>query len=283
VLLSEISGSSVLHALQHSGVTTVFMPPTLIGMVIAAGEGKKYRFPTLKHLIYGGAPMPAEQIRRAQEFFGPVIGVTYGQTEAPQIVSFMTGEQMSHPDCAGSVGKPSILSDFAIMAADGALLAPGDTGEIVVRGDMIMSGYLEQPEKTSETIVNGWLHTGDLGYVDERGFLFLRGRQREVIISGGFNVYPIDVESEMSAHPSVQECAVYGMLNEKWGEAVTAAVVLKPGAVINSDALIAFAKRQLGSVKAPKHIHILDDLPRTAVGKVDKEALKKRTKTETGI
>jgi len=229
-------------------------------------------------LIYGGAPMPVEKIRQAQEFFGPVLGVTYGQTEAPQIVTYLTGADMKNSENIASVGTASLLSDMGIMDENGCLLPHGETGEIVVRGPMIMSGYLDQPDKTAETIIDGWLHTGDLGYLDERGYLFLRGRRRDVIITGGFNVYPVDVEDVLGRHPAVYECAVYGLPDEKWGEAVHAALQLNSNVSGPTEAeIIAWAKDRLGSVKAPKHIHFVSDLPRNPVGKVDKIELKRAT------
>ena len=278
VLLKETSADSVLDALQNRAISSVFMPPTLLYMTMAAGEGGSGRFPALRHLICGGAPMPAEKIRLAQAFFGPVIGLTYGQTEAPQIISYASGADLADPQNIHSVGRPSLLSDFAILDPDGQELEQGETGEIVVRGDMIMSGYLDMPEKTAETIIDGWLHTGDLGYVDNRGFLYLRGRSREVIITGGFNVYPVDVEEEISTHPGVHEAAVFGVDDDKWGEAVHAAVQLKPGAQLEATELIHYAKGRLGSVKAPKCVHFYDSLPRSAVGKVDKTRLRENHK-----
>jgi len=274
VLLDSVDAASVLHALRSQSITTVFMPPTLFYMVMAIDPESTLGSSSLKRLIYGGAPMPIEKIREAQRFFGPVVEVTYGQTEAPQIVTFLSGKELMSERYVTSVGRASLLSDFAIMGADGQVLPPGETGEIVVRGQMIMSGYLELPDKTAETIVDGWLHTGDLGCVDENGYLFLRGRSREVIITGGFNVYPIDVENILSGHPLVHDVAVFGLPDEKWGEAVTAAVQLKAGASLSEEALIAYAKQQIGSVKAPKHIHFYDDLPRNPVGKVDKVSVK---------
>lgn len=275
VLLNETRPEPVLDALERRGITAVFMPPTLFYMVMEAGAGRSWSFPRLQHLIYGGAPMPLEKIRQAQDFFGPVVGVTYGQTEAPQIVTFLTGADMMLDENIRSVGRASMFSDFAIMDLTGKLLPVGETGEIVVRGPMIMAGYLEQPDKSTETLVDGWLHTGDLGFMDERGYLFLKGRRREVIITGGFNVYPVDVEDALGKHPAVYECAVFGVPDEKWGEAVCAAVQLKQGEVLTGQELVSYAKEQLGSVKAPKHVEFHDSLPRSAVGKIDKERLRR--------
>jgi len=274
LILDEMNAETVLDAMQQHGVTNVFMPPTLFYMVMAAGATRNCAFPRLRHLIYGGAPMPVGKIREAQQFFGPVVEVTYGQTEAPQIVSFLSGKELLDPRNVSSVGRASLLSDFSIMLPDGSLAAVGEVGEIVVRGPMIMAGYLEQPDKSAETIVDGWLHTGDLGYLDERGYLYLRGRSREVIITGGFNVYPVDVEDTFGKHPDVQEVAVFGVEDEKWGEAVCAAIHLKDGSTASEAELIRYAKEQMGSVKAPKHIHFLDGLPRNPVGKIDKLILK---------
>lgn len=276
VILDDTSPAGVLDALQNLAISNVFMPPTLIYMVMAAGANQAPRFPALKHLVCGGAPMPAEKLRNAQEFFGPVIAMTYGQTEAPQIISFAGGADLVDTQNINSVGRASLLSDFAIMDAEGRLLPDGQTGEVVVRGDMLMSGYLGMPEKTAETIVDGWLHTGDLGYVDARGYLYLRGRSRELIITGGFNVYPVDVEDELSKHPMVHEAAVFGVDDEKWGEAVHAAIQLKAGAQLTEDELILYVKDRMGSVKAPKFVHFYENLPRSAVGKVDKVVLKQR-------
>lgn len=274
VIMDDVGATAVLEALETRGVTSVFMPPTLCYMIMQEASGRSPQFPALRRLICGGAPMPAEKIRQAQAFFGPVIEITYGQTEAPQIVCYLTGSDLMDPRYVQSVGRASILSDCAIMGPDGGLLGRDETGEIVVRGEMIMSGYLDQPDKTAETIIDGWLHTGDLGYFDENRYLFLRGRSREVIITGGFNVYPVDVEDVLSNHPAVNEAAVFGIEDTKWGEAVVAAISLTPGVQATDAEIIAFAKAQMGSVKAPKIIHFHETLPRNPVGKVDKVLLK---------
>lgn len=154
------------------------------------------------------------------------------------------------------------------MGPDGDILEPNQEGEIVLKGDLVMAGYFQMPEKTEETIIDGWLHTGDIGYIDERGFVFIKDRIRDVVITGGFNVYPSDVEAVLGQHPAVKECIVFGVPDDKWGEAVVAAVELHDGIESESQPIIDFVKDRLDSVKAPKKLHITDNLPRSAVGKV---------------
>jgi acyl-CoA synthetase (AMP-forming)/AMP-acid ligase II len=162
------------------------------------------------------------------------------------------------------------------MSQDGAILPENTIGEVVIRGHLVMKGYWRLPEKTAETLIDGWLHTGDVGLIDERGYLFLKDRIRDVIITGGFNIYPTDVENILSQHPAVYECAVFGMSDEKWGEAVHAAIQLQPEMTCEPAELIAFVKEALGSVHAPKVIHFFDKLPVSSVGKVLKTAIREQ-------
>jgi len=274
LFLDKTDPASVIQAFREQGGTMSFMPPTLIYMVMAHPGVSRADFPQLRNLIYGGAPMPAEKVDQLRAFFGDVVGTTYGQTEAPQIVTMMRPSGFQDPLNRGSVGRCTWLSDMAIMSPDGTILSEGEVGEVVVRGHLVMTGYWRLPEKTAETIIDEWLHTGDVGLIDERGYLFLKDRIRDVIITGGFNIYPTDVENVLSQHPAVYECAVFGMPDEKWGEAVHAAVQLHPGATCKAEDLIGHVKTALGSVHAPKKIHFLDQLPRSSVGKVLKTAIR---------
>jgi acyl-CoA synthetase (AMP-forming)/AMP-acid ligase II len=173
-----------------------------------------------------------------------------------------------------SVGRAVGATRVQVMSPDGQLLPAGEVGEIVVRGDLVMTGYLDQPELTAQTIVDAWLHTGDLGVLDDRGYLYIKGRLREVIITGGFNVFPADVEAVLGRHPAVAECSVFGVDDPKWGEAVHAAVRLRDGALASEAELIQFVKGGLDSVKAPKKVHVVAELPHTAVGKVSRMAVR---------
>jgi acyl-CoA synthetase (AMP-forming)/AMP-acid ligase II len=186
----------------------------------------------------------------------------------------MRAHELELEENLASVGRPSDVARVEIMDANGAILPRGATGEIVVDGPLVMTGYLGRPDLTAQTIVDGWLHTGDLGAIDERGFLFIRGRLREVINTGGFKVYPGDVEVALVRHPAVAECCVFGVEDEKWGEAVHAAVRLMPGAHAGAEELIDFTKRELDSIKAPKRIYFFDELPRNPAGKVSRSAVK---------
>ncbi|RBL86419.1 long-chain fatty acid--CoA ligase [Streptomyces cavourensis] len=281
VLLEAATPAAITAAFRERGGTLSFMPPTLIYMIMAQPGVSRADFPRLRNLIYGGAPMPPEKIERARAFFGPVLGTTYGQTEAPQIVTVLRPADLDAPENRASVGRVTWLSDVAIMAPDGALLPRGEIGEVVVRGDLVMSGYWRLPEKTAETVIDGWLHTGDTGLIDPRGYLFLKDRLRDVIITGGFNVYPVDVENALSAHPAVYECSVFGLPDDKWGEAVHAAVQFHPGATADADALKAHVRGLLGPVATPKQFHIHDSLPRSPVGKVLKNAVRDAALKET--
>jgi fatty-acyl-CoA synthase len=269
-LLDDPKPPRVLDAIESYGVTTMYAPPTLIYGMLGDPTARDRNYRSLRHVIYSAAPMRAEQIREAQRVFGPVIETAYGQVEAPQIVTAMRAAELARDENIASVGRPSSVAEVAIMSPSGDVLPNGETGEVVVRGPLVMSGYLDRPDMTADVIIDGWLHTGDLGVIDDRGYVFIRGRLREVINSGGFKIVPGDVESTLGRHPAVAECCVFGVEDAKWGEMVQAAVRLTPGVVVSGAELIAFAKDQLGSVKAPKAIHFVGELPRNAAGKVSR-------------
>ncbi|HYD68141.1 AMP-binding protein, partial [Azospirillum sp.] len=275
-LEDKTSPAGVLEALESRHVTLSFVPPTLIYMMEQELAGRRPNAPRLRHLIYGAAPMPPEKVRHAIEIFGPVIGSNYGQTEAPQVITVMTGKDYANGTRLASCGRPGLLARVEVMDRDGRILPPGKEGEIIVRGDLLMLGYLDMPEATAETLRDGWLHTGDVGVFDEQGYLTIKDRLRDVIITGGFNVYPNDVEAVLVRHPAVQEAVVFGVPDEKWGEAVHAAVKPRAGAVVDPEAVIAHVKAELGSVKAPKRVHVVPELPRNPVGKVVRREARER-------
>ena len=278
VILDGAGAEIVRTAFRERRGTVCFMPPTLVYMLMALPNASKDDFPKLRRLIYGGAPMPPEQVRKVRDFFGPVLGTTYGQTEAPQILTVMRPEDFEDPNNWAAVGRPTWFSDVAIMSPEGEILPTGEIGEVVARGDLLMNGYWRMPEKTAETIIDGWLHTGDRGLIDARGFLYLKDRLKDIVITGGFNVYPVDVENALSQHPAVHECLVFGLPDEKWGETVQAAVQLHPGQKVDQAELIAFVRNLLGPVQTPKNIHFYESLPRSNVGKLLKSAVIEKLK-----
>jgi acyl-CoA synthetase (AMP-forming)/AMP-acid ligase II len=224
--------------------------------------------------------MSLEKLKQALRVFGPVMLQGYGQTEAPGSIAFLrpgdhfVNGQIAPDSRLSACGLPAITNTLTIKDEFGKALPQGQTGEICVRGDIVMKGYYKQPEKTAEAIVDGWLHTGDIGHLDDEGFLHITDRRRDMIISGGFNVFPSEVEQVLWTHPDVLDCAVIGVPDPMWGEAVKAVVELKPGAQADAKALIALCKARLGSVKTPKSVDFIPSLPRSLAGKVLKKTLR---------
>lgn len=280
VIMPKPDLDSCLALIAEYHITHIFLPPTLIYMLLEHPKRDIADLSSLQCFWYGAAPMSPAKLEVALKTFGPVMAQLFGQTEAPMMISTMSPADHYLPDGSialhrlASAGRPAPLVTLAIMAEDGALVPPGQRGEIVVRGPLVMSGYYNNPTATAEVSQHGWHHTGDIGYLDEDNFLFIVDRARDMIITGGFNVYSVEVEQALLAHPAVLDCAVIGLPDEKWGERVTAVVQLHAGSTTAAQDLIAFAKTRIGSVKAPKQIEIWPDLPRSKVGKVLKKDIK---------
>jgi len=268
VFMGPSKPAAIIEAMEKWRVTTCFLPPTVIYLMMAEPGLETRNLSCLRHLLVGGAAMRVSEIPKAMKLFNHALETAYGQTEAPQIATYMSAKDWQDERNYASIGRATPLTEVGIMATDGQLVEPGESGEIVLKGDLVMQGYLDMPDVTAETIKNGWLHTGDIGLIDDRGFVFIKDRIRDVIITGGFNVYPSDIEAAVGTHDSVRECVVFGVEDDKWGEAVHAAVELHKGCKQDERSIIAHVKQQLDSVKAPKAIHFTDALPRSAVGKV---------------
>ncbi|WP_280469206.1 AMP-binding protein [Nocardia cyriacigeorgica] len=281
VVHNGVRAAEILQSIEHNRITRIFLPPTAIYSLLDAPELAHTDTSTLRYFIYGAAPMSASRLRRAMTAFGPVLAQFYGQVEAPMILSFLspaehaeavTDRALAHRLL--SCGRPSTVATIAIVDEAGEPVDRGTTGEIVVRSTLVMRGYHANPEQTAATRrPGGWHATGDLGYLDDDGYLYLVDRKRDLIISGGFNVYPSEVEHVLWNHPAVRDCAVIGIPDPKWGERVAAVVELRPDVEVTSDELIQLCKQRLGSVKAPKEI-IFRALPRSPVGKVLKRELR---------
>lgn len=268
VITQETDPAHLLDLIQRERITSTWVPPTLLYKLIDEQKARPRDVASLAHLIWGGAPISPTRLREAQAVFGPVLETAFGQTEAPLILSCARAHELLDEKRQTSVGRISLLADVAILDKAGQRLGPNELGEICARGDLLMLGYMNMPEETAKTIVDGWLHTGDVGYLDEQGFLYLKDRIRDVIISGGFNVYPSDVEAALAQHPAVSEVVVFGVPDDHWGERVEASLELRAGLTATPDELVAFCKERVGSVKTPKHIRIVESLPRSPVGKV---------------
>ena len=273
---------SMLATIAKERITTTVLPPTVLYNLLVHPRVREFDYAALRYLLVGTAPVSADKMREAVAVFGPVLGQIYGQSECPMaallppdiVAEAATDEARAHRLLA--CGRPLPLTMMAVMDADGRLLADGETGEIVMRSNQVMVGYLDNPEANAEASAHGWHHTSDIGYRDADGFYYIIDRKRDLIISGGFNVYPSEVEQVIWGHPAVEDCAVIGVPDEKWGEAVKAVVLLKPGQSVAADELIALCKAKVGSVKAPKTVEFWDELPRSPLGKVLKRAIRNR-------
>jgi acyl-CoA synthetase (AMP-forming)/AMP-acid ligase II len=226
--------------------------------------------------------MSAARLEQAIETIGPVLGQLFGQTEAPMMISTLAPADHLNPDGTlarsrfSSAGRPTPLTTVAIMDGDGNLLPPGERGEIVVRGPLVSPGYYRNPAATTEAARRGWHHTGDIGYLDDDNFLYIVDRLKDMIITGGFNVYSAEVEQALMAHSAVLDCAVVGLPDDKWGERVTAVIQMHSGHAVTPDEVRAFVRERVGGVKAPKQVEIWPDLPRSRLGKVLKAEVKSR-------
>lgn len=276
ILLNATSAADILEAIERHRATTILLPPTLVYALLADPAVKEHDYSSMTHLIYGTAPMSPHKAKEAWDVFGPVLIQGYGQSEALQPISALSAlqhaEALTDPRLARrleSVGRPSPNVQAAIMADSGELLPHGQTGEIVLRGDLVMKEYYKNPEATAESRTYGWHHTGDVGFLDEDGFLYLVDRKKEMIISGGFNVFPSEVERAVLSLDGIRDCAVVGIPDDKWGEAVLACVELRDATTTLTEAeIIAHCRPLLGGVKTPKHVVFTPSLPRNANGKV---------------
>lgn len=268
-----------LDAIENRQVTHTFLPPTLIYMLLGHPRLGTTDLSSLQCFWYGAAPMSTSRLEEALQRIGPMAQL-FGQSEAPMMISTMSPRDHYRADGSvaterlGSAGRPSPLVTVAIMAEDGSLLPPGERGEVVVRSSLVMAGYYKNSEATAEAGRFGWHHTGDIAYLDQDNFLYIVDRAKDVIISGGFNVYSAEVEQALMQHSAIRDCGVIGLPDEKWGERVTAVVELQPGAELDVEQLKAFVKGLVGSVKTPKEVIVWPDLPRSKLGKVLKNEIK---------
>lgn len=270
----------VLEMIDKEKITLTFMVPTMIYRLMDQIESMNREFDSssLRTIVYGAAPITESRLKQGLEIFGPVFTQLYGQTEAPNFITRLSksdhiiDENTQHR--LRSCGKAVLMAQVKVIDDHGNELSAGEVGEIVAKTPYNLVEYHKLPEKTQETLVDGWLHTGDIGYIDEEGYVYLLDRKNDMIISGGMNVYSTEVENVIQTHPSVNQVAVVGLPDEDWGEIVTAFIVRKENVTVSEEDIIKYCDSLLAKYKRPKKVFFIESLPLTTYGKIDKKALR---------
>ncbi len=276
IILPGFDAEKVLRTISQYRVSHMYLPPTALYQLLASPEIGDHDYSSLRIFILVGSPCSPEKLRLAVETFGPCMCQSYGQVECPMIVAWFPPEDVARfakdaPEKLAACGKVSRSVQVALLDDDGHQVPLGESGEICARGVLVSHSYFEKPEETAEVRKFGWHHTGDVGKFDRDGYLYIVDRKKDMVVSGGFNVFTTEVEAAITELAQVRECAVIGIPHEKWGEQVHAIVVADD---IDATEIMSHAKARLGSVKAPKSVQFIDSIPRTAAGKMDKKALR---------
>jgi long-chain acyl-CoA synthetase len=280
IILPRFDPELVLETIDRERVTSVLVVPTMLAMILRSPRIHDFDISSVRRIWYGTAPMPVEWLKEGIKVFGSVFRQNYGMTEMAQPITFLGPEDHileggpSQLRRLSSAGKPALGVDLKILNENGQPVKPGEIGEICLCSNKMIKEYWKKPQETAETIVNGWLHTRDMGTIDEEGYVYIVDRKSDMIISGGFNIYPKEVEEVILAHPAVSEVAVIPVPDDTWGEAVKAMVVLKPGARATEEEIIQFCKENLASYKKPRSVAFINEIPKTAYNKVDRKALR---------
>jgi fatty-acyl-CoA synthase len=270
----------VVHALAEERIALALLVPAMIQFcLVAVPDVAERRYPELRRIVYGASPIAEETLRAAARAFRCEFLQGYGMTETTAVATHLSPADHrraldGEPGLLASAGRAILGTELRIADAEGRELATGATGEILVRGPQLMRGYWNLPDATREALRDGWMHTGDAGRLDAEGYLYIQDRVKDMIVSGGENVYPREVEDVLYQHPAVAEAAVIGVPDDAWGETVKAIVVLRPGAEVASEELVAFCRERLAGYKRPRSIDFAPALPRNPSGKVLKRELR---------
>ena len=282
VVMSRFDPEAMQDTIARERITHLLLVPTMMVRLLDALDRRRFDLSSICRINYGTAPTPVDTLRRGIEAFGPVFREHYGLSECPQPVTLLYPHEHvlegSEKETArlASCGRPTMNINLAIHDPEGRELAPGEVGEIAIEASGVAAvEYWRSPETREETVRNGWLYTGDLGWMDEDGFLFIVGRSKDMIVSGGFNVYSREVEEVLIAHPGVLEAAVVGVPDPEWGEAVCAFVAPKRGAVLVAESVTAHCAGRIAGYKKPRFVELVDRLPRNSAGKIDKNAMRR--------
>jgi long-chain acyl-CoA synthetase len=275
--------AATLQTIQNEQATDIHIVPTHLATMLALPDLEKYNLKSIKRMWYAASPMPVELLKKGIATWGYIFAQGYGQTECgpdatdlPREDHKLANINTEEHNILASAGRPCLGAHVRIVDENNNDVNPGVIGEVIVQSKHLMVEYWQKPEDTKETIVDGWLHTGDMGYYDEKGYIYLVDRKKDMIVSGGENVFSREVEDILYRHPAVQEAAVIGVPDPKWVERVHAVVVLKEGAQVTADELIAFCKKHIAGYKAPKSVAFVDSLPKNPTGKIMKRELKEK-------
>ena len=276
----DFEPSEVVRALSEEQIAGAQLVPAMIqACLVRVPDVAERRYDALKTVLYGASPIAEQTLRRAMEVFKCDFAQRYGMTELSALATPLSPSDHrravdGNPELLLSAGRAVLGTEIRIVDEDDSRVPNGTMGEIIVRGPQVMKGYWNLPEETAEALRGGWMHTGDAGVTDDQGYLYVQDRVKDMIVSGGENVYPRVVEDVLFAHPAVADCAVIGVPDEQWGETVKAIVVLRPNASARPLEIIQHVRREIADFKAPRSVDFVDTLPRTPSGKIKKAVLR---------
>ncbi|MFZ1063681.1 MAG: AMP-binding protein [Acidimicrobiales bacterium] len=280
IVLDHFEPELLLATIAHEKATATLLVPTMMYALLDFAKRGDYDVSSLRNILYGAAAIAPERLKQALEAFGPILTQFFGQTEAPMALTALSREDHVVDDprrelaVLTSAGRATFPTEIRLIDDNGQPVPVGDVGEVIARAPNVMSGYLANPEATASTIRDGWLFTGDIARQDHEGLFTIVDRKKDMVVSGGFNIFPREVEDALFEHEAVKQAAVIGVPHEKWGEELKAVVVLREGASVSEIDLIDFVKSTKGSLMAPKSIDFVDEIPLTNLGKIDKKAIR---------
>ncbi|HJT91484.1 MAG TPA: fatty-acid--CoA ligase FadD8 [Mycobacterium sp.] len=280
IVLPKFDPAEVLRVIEERRITATMLVPSMLYALMDHPDSRTRDLSSLETVYYGASAINPVRLKEAIDRFGPIFAQYYGQSEAPMVITYLAKGDHDEKRLT-SCGRPTLFARTALLGDDGTPVPQGEVGEICVSGPLLCGGYWNLPDETSRTFYDGWMHTGDLAREDEDGFWYIVDRTKDMIVTGGFNVFPREVEDVVAEHPSVAQVCVIGTPDEKWGEAVTAVVVLRPDADGSEQAVArmteeiqAAVKDRKGSVQSPKQVIVVDSVPVTALGKPDKKSVR---------
>ena len=278
-ILRKFDPGAWLGLLEQSRASVALLVPTMINAVVNAPDLRRYDLSSLRLIFYGGGPMPVSVLERAIDRLGCGFTQGYGLTETLEATFLVSADHVVNGTAEqtrrlASAGREAVGAEVRIVDGAGAEVGTGETGEILIRSESVITGYWNNPEETANVIRDGWFHTGDLGYLDDERYLFVVDRKKDMVVSGGMNIYSKEIESVLYRHPAVLEAAVIGLPDEQWGEIVTAVIALKPGQEVSGEELVELCKASLAGYKKPRKVFFLDELPKNPSGKILKRVLR---------